>query len=62
MIKLRSKTHVFGILLGTFGGFLAFLPEIKDMISEDMYGYIFMGCSVAVIVLRNVTNTPIEDK
>ena len=64
MIKftLKSKTHIFGAALGIFGSLASFLPTIRDMINPDWYSYLFIGTSVAVIVLRNVTTLPIEDK
>lgn len=64
MIKftLKSKTHIFGALLGIFGGVATFLPTVKDMISPDWYSYMFIGTSIAVILLRNVTTTAITSK
>jgi|GEM_PF-3629008 len=62
ILNTNSKTHKFGYLIGVFGGLLSFLPAAKEFISPELYGYIFMGVSVAVIVLRNVTTTAIEEK
>jgi len=64
MIKftLKSKTHLFGAALGIFGGLASFLPTVKEMISPDIYSYLFIGTSIAVILLRNVTTQAIESK
>ena len=64
MIKftLKSKTHIFGALIGIFGGLAAFLPVVKDMIHPDWYAYLFIGASLVVIILRNVTTQAIDTK
>ena len=59
---LKSKTHVFGALVGVFGGLLTLLPTVQQHIHKDWYGFIFIGISVIAIVLRNVTTTPINQK
>ena len=59
---LKSKTHIFGAALGAFGGLASFLPTIRDMIPPEWYSYLFIGTSIIVIVLRNMTTEPIEDK
>lgn len=64
MIKftLKSRTHIFGALLGIFGGVITFLPTVRDMIPADWYSYLFMATSIAVIILRNVTTEAIDAK
>ena len=64
MVKftLKSKTHMFGAALGIFGAAAAFLPTVKDMIHPDWYSYLFIGSSIAVILLRNITTESITDK
>lgn len=59
---LKSKTHIFGALIGIFGGLAAFLPVVKDMIPPNWYPLLFIGTSVVVIILRNVTTQAITDK
>jgi len=59
---LKSKTHIFGAALGVFGALASFLPTVRDMIPAGWYSYLFIATSIAVIVLRNVTTQPIEDK
>lgn len=59
---LKSKTHIFGALIGMFGAAATFLPTVKDLINPDWYSYLFIGTSLIVIVLRNVTSQPIADK
>ena len=62
MFNIRSKTHMFGALLGIFGGLASFLPMARDMISPDLYGILFIGASVITIVLRNITTKPIGER
>jgi len=59
---LKSKTHIFGAALGVFGALATWLPTVRDMIPADWYSYLFIGTSIAVIILRNVTTLPIEAK
>ena len=58
----KSKQHNFGYLLGIFGALLSFLPTVREFIPADQYGNIFIGVSVATIVLRSVTNKPIDNR
>ncbi len=62
MIKLKSKTHNLGLLLGIFGGVQQFLPMAKEFIPQEHFGAIFIAVGIAVIVLRNVTSQPIAEK
>ena len=64
MIKftLKSKTHLFGAALGIFGALASFLPTVRDLMSPEIYSYLFIGSSVIVILLRNVTTTSINEK
>ncbi len=62
MINIKSKTHNYGALIGIFGGLQAFLPQVREFIPEDQFGWIFIFVGVGVIVLRNMTTTPINQK
>ncbi len=64
MVKLnpRSKTHRFGALLGIAGGLLTFLPGAREFIDPEYYGPIFIGLSITVIVLRNLTTEPVDKR
>lgn len=64
MIKytLKSKTHIWGTLMGIAGGVAVFLPQIEDMLPPDAYKWAFIISGLVVIVLRNVTTTPISQK
>ena len=59
---LKSKTHRFGMALGIFGGLVSFMPTVREFISPEIYGNLMIGFGVAVVVLRNVTDTAISDK
>lgn len=56
-----SKTIDFGLLVGVFGMIELNLPIVKDQLG-DYYGWVFMGISAAVIVLRKMTNKPLGEK
>lgn len=62
MIKFNSKTHGFGMFLAIAGGLQQFLPTVREFISPDIYGGLLIGAGVIVIVLRNVTTIPIDQK
>lgn len=56
-----SKTIDFGLLVGIFGMIELNLPMVKDQLG-DWYGWIFMGISAAIIILRKFTTTPLAEK
>jgi len=56
-----SKTIDFGLLVGIFGMIEMNLPMVKEQLG-DYYGWIFMGISAAVLVLRKLTTKPLGDK
>ena len=58
----RSRQHWFGVALGIAGGLLSTLPSVREFIPEQAYGLAFVALSVAVIVLRNITKTPIDQR
>ncbi len=62
MINIKSKTHNAGALIAIFGALQMFLPEIQEFIPPDLYGAIFAGIGVAVVILRNMTTMPIDQK
>jgi len=59
---LKSKTHVFGVIVAIFGALLAALPEVRGLISEEHYGFIFMVISAITVFFRNITSQSIHDK
>lgn len=61
-INPRSKFHKLGILLGITGGILSFMPAAREFIDPEAYGPIFIGLSITVIVLRNLTTEPIDKR
>ena len=62
MIKFKSKTHNFGILLGICGGVVQFLPTVREFSSPDTYGAVLIAAGAITIILRNVTTVPIDQK
>jgi hypothetical protein len=53
------KTIVFAVLLAAFSAALVVMPTLQAVLSPTMYGYLLMGVSVAVAVLRAITTTPL---
>ncbi len=62
ILNPNSKQHWAGWALGVFGGILTFLPTAREFIPADQYGNILIAVSVGVIILRNVTNKPIDER
>ena len=59
---LKSKTHVFGAVIAVFGAALTALPQVREFMSEESYGFIFLALSVGTVFLRNLTDTAIDQK
>lgn len=64
MIKgtLRSKTIWLGLIIGIFGAVLATMPLFLGTMDQQTYGFIFMGLSIAVVILRFYTKLPLDQK
>jgi len=62
LIKIhKSKTIWFSYALLVFGLIQQYLPMVQDDL-DHYYGWIFMGVSVAVAILRTVTTVPLNQK
>ena len=59
---LKSKTHILGSLIGASGALLTALPTLQEYIPVEAYGYTFLVLSVVTVVLRNLTDTSIDQK
>ena len=62
MISVKSKTHWTAVVYGTVMGVVEFLPTVKDIMPANWYMYGFVGFSVLMIILRNVTVKPVSQK
>lgn len=62
ILKLKSKTHWLGILLGVSSGISAFLPQVQAFMTPAAYGIVLGVFAVLTIIIRNVTETPIDQK
>ena len=62
MITLKSKTHIWGMLLGIFGGLQTVVPAFQEHLPSWIYGPIFIFVMVVTIILRNVTTKPVSEK
>lgn len=51
----QSKTMWFSIALSIFGAVDVLLPQVRDQIPPDYYGWIVMAIGVTVAGLRVVT-------
>lgn len=60
-IVKKSKTLDFGVLVGIFAMLELNLPMVREQLG-DYYGWIFMGISAIVIVLRKMTTKPLGEK
>ena len=57
----KSRTMDYAALLAIGGTVLQTLPMLQDQLQGN-YGYVFMGVSVIVAILRSKTNGPVGDK
>ena len=57
----KSRTMDYAVLVAVFGAVLQALPLLQEQLSGN-YGYVFMGISVGVAILRVVTTTPLGEK
>lgn len=59
---LKSKTALFGYLITALGIAQTNLPDFQSMFSDQTYGLLTSGIGFAIIVLRAVTNKPLDEK
>lgn len=59
---VKSKTMIFATLLAAFGAIELKISLIANHIPPDVYGYLVIGISTVVAVLRALTTTSINDK
>jgi len=57
----KSKTINFSYLLTIFGVLELNMPLIIEQLGDN-YGYLFIGVSIIVGILRKVTTQPLSDK
>jgi len=62
VLKLKSKTHWLGIIMGVSSGVSAFLPQVQAFMTPAAYAVLLGIFGVLTILIRNVTYTPIEQK
>lgn len=55
----KSKTILFAILVAIFGVLQLNVDILKDLLSPQMYGIVFLVISVVVAVLRVITTTAV---
>ncbi len=59
---LSSRTMWFALALEVFGAIQLGLPDLAAQIPPHLYPYIFIGCGIAVRVLRMLTTQPLAEK
>ena len=62
IFNARSKTHWVSTATGIAGGLLTFAPSAMAFIPVEWYGPIFISLGIVFHVLRNLTDTNINQK
>ena len=59
--QLKSKTNWAGVAVACLGIVEMNAPLIQEMLGQ-WYGLTYIGIGVAMVVLRNLTTTPVSEK
>lgn len=59
---LKSKTLMFSLALAILGVIEASFQVFAPYMSPALYGFVLMGISITVAVLRIVTTLPLDQK
>lgn len=62
LFNVKSKTHWVSTATAITGSLLTFVPQIMAFIPVEWYGPIFITLGVLFHILRNLTDTPIDEK
>lgn len=58
----KSRTIIFSGLLAVLGAAQMALPDLRNSVSAEAYGWITMAIAVAVAWLRFITTKDVADK
>jgi hypothetical protein len=59
--RLKSKTNLTAIAIAVLGVVETNAPMLRDLLGE-WYGLTYVGIGVAMVILREVTKTPVTEK
>ena len=55
-----SRMQIVSAASAALGAAVVVLPEVRDALDPEMYGYLFLGLSVVNAVLRVLTSEPVK--
>lgn len=58
----KSKTMIFGSALSILGVIQMIIPQFAAMFDEHTYGVLTASIGAAVMILRSVTEKPLNEK